>query len=954
MTRVIYSTFTESTPGTTSPALTAEEIEEINASIAGLVDDGILSSYEKRTYFVAKMIELDQLAVSLIARATASEISTTAIVASKNTHDTYLSTLSPAWDDLLFDTEVNRTILLANIEDFTQQIANLQAVLYSTIIIPKGIYSPTTTYNPGDAVTYLGNGYIRIGSGPTTGIDPTNTTFWKIYVNKGDSGLAFLLTNESHIVSADTDGGSYSLVGAGGAFKVFDGFTEVTSSGVTYSVVAPTTKNGLTMSINSSTGIYSLSGTEWTSDSETFLLRAVYSGITVDLVYSITKAKSGSIGQDAKTLTLISDRQTIAYNAAGLPTPSVQTTTFTVNKQNTTEPVTWSITDASGTPMTPASSYLSAVSEGIVTMTESQFNSARNGTAGVIVTASITDGVTFSDKISVVRVQEGATGSPGTPAVTGYLTNENFSLFAFANGNVVSYSGATGNFVVFQGSTNVSTSFSLSTLSNPQALTVNYSGQTYTVTGGMDNNEDTATLTIRATGTVSPFIGVTIDKIFTLVKAKGGYEIVSTLPTTNLFEGRMVFLTTDDKLYRYTGSAWTAAVPAVDITGQLADAQIAALAASKVTGQLSNAQIADLAAAKLTGQITQTQITDNSISTSKLAATAVTADKIASSAIVADKIASNAVTAVKIQAGAIETAKIAAGAVTAGELAAGSVIAGKIAANAVTATNIASNSIIADKIAAGAVTAAKIGVTELTAITANIGEATAGVLRNFGNTTRIDLNAGRIIFDNGTYLKASGVGFGTSNQFIEWFGVRPSGGNLALCSEANAIQYLKTNGDAYFGGSLSAGLLRNAATATGLLSTETIELGPFGSNGDTRVVVVSYTYSEYLEIINAASWSGTPSAALILERWNGSSWTSLTTFSATGSVFGVDGFSESERGYISIGMSGSTTFTDTSGGTSIRYRARLTSRTLPTVTSTISSGGPYIPEQQLGIISTEE
>ena len=203
----------------------------------------------------------------------------------------------------------------------------------------------------------------------------------------------------------------------------------------------------------------------------------------------------------------------------------------------------------------------------------------------------------------------GTTGPAGTAAISGYLTKEAVQLFAYANGAVVSYTPASGSFKIFSGNTDVSSSFSLSTLSNPQALTVSYSSQTYSVTAGFDVNEDTASLTIRATGS-GTYVGVTIDKVFSLSKAKGGYEIVATLPTTDLFEGRVVFLTTDDKLYRYTGSAWTAAVPAVDISGTLADAQIAALAASKVTGQLSDSQLAAIAAAKVTGQLTNTQIAD--------------------------------------------------------------------------------------------------------------------------------------------------------------------------------------------------------------------------------------------------------------------------------------------------------------------------------------------------------
>lgn len=272
--------------------------------------------------------------------------------------------------------------------------------------------------------------------------------------------------------------------------------------------------------------------------------------------------------------------------------------------------------------------------------------------------------------------------------------------------------------------------------------------------------------------------------VSTTAQAKVGVEIVGSLPVSDLFEGRVVYLTTDDKLYRYNGSAWTTAVPSTDIsgtladaqiaavaaskitgqltdaqladlsatkvtglltnaqiadiastkiTGQLSDTQIAALAATKITGQLTNTQIADVATTKLTGQITTTQITDNAISAPKIAAGAVVAGKIAADAVTSNEIAANAVTAAEIAAGAITTAKIAAGAVTAGEIAAnaitsekinaGAITTAKIAAGAVTAGEIAANAITSEKINAGAITTGKIAAGAVTA-----GEIAAGAI----------------------------------------------------------------------------------------------------------------------------------------------------------------------------------------------------------------------------------
>jgi hypothetical protein len=366
-------------------------------------------------------------------------------------------------------------------------------------------------------------------------------------------------------------------------------------------------------------------------------------------------------------------------------------------------------------------------------------STAGNGPPGANWTLLASQGVDGAD---------GPPGADGTPAISGFLTKEAVQVFAYANGGVVSYAPASGSFKVFSGNTDVSTSFSLSTLSNPQALTVSYSGQTYSVTAGFDDGEDTATLGIRATGS-GAYAGITIDKLFSLSKAKGGYEIVATLPLTDLFEGRVVFLTTDDKLYRYTGAAWTTAVPAADISGTLADAQIAAVAAAKVTGQLTDAQIAAIAAAKVTGQITGTQITDGAISTAKLAANSVTSNEIAANTITAADIAALTITASQIAAATITGAKIAANTIAAGNIAADTITANEIAANAITATEIATNAITADKINAGAVTAAKMNVTSLDAITATI-----GTLRTATTGARLEIASNQIrVYDSSNVLR---------------------------------------------------------------------------------------------------------------------------------------------------------------------------------------------------------
>ena len=251
-------------------------------------------------------------------------------------------------------------------------------------------------------------------------------------------------------------------------------------------------------------------------------------------------------------------------------------------------------------------------------------------------------------------------------------------------------------------------------------------------------------------------------------------ERVAALPSTGLTQGRVVLLTSDNKLYRYTGSAWTSAVPATDLTGQVNGTQIAdaAITATKIGNDavttakiateaitaaelgvdaVTSAKIANSAitaekigssavtTAKIANNaitsdlisasaITETKIASDAITTPKIAAGAITASEIASDAITADKVAANAITAGSIAAGAVTAAEIASGAITTSKLAAGAVTANEIAADAITTDKIAANAVTASEITSGAITTAKIAAGAVTATEIDAGAVTTGKL----------------------------------------------------------------------------------------------------------------------------------------------------------------------------------------------------------------------------------
>ena len=296
--------------------------------------------------------------------------------------------------------------------------------------------------------------------------------------------------------------------------------------------------------------------------------------------------------------------------------------------------------------------------------------------------------------------------------------------------------------------------------------------------------------TIPAASIVGQIVSAQIaESAITTAKFAAGLtpvEIVGTLPSSGNFEGRQAFLTTDNKLYRYTGTAWTASVATVDLTGQIVDTQItdAAITATKIA----------------TSAVTTTKIADDAITTPKLVASAITSDKINALAITADKVAVNAITSDKIAANAIIAGKISTNAVTAGTIAANAVTAGTIDANAVTAGTIAAGAVNTDQLAANAVRAGKIyaGAVDTDALAANA--VTAGKILA-GTITGDKIAANTITSDKITVsdLSAISANIGTITS-----GSITASGSVSVGTGTKAVSINSTNGLQIAGGRINA------------------------------------------------------------------------------------------------------------------------------------------------------
>jgi len=345
-------------------------------------------------------------------------------------------------------------------------------------------------------------------------------------------------------------------------------------------------------------------------------------------------------------------------------------------------------------------------------------------------------------------------------------------------------------------------------------------------------------------------------------------EVLSALPTTGNFAGRAVFLTTDGKLYRYFGSAYTAAVPTTDLSGTVASAQIAdsAITANKIadavitatkftstvkpieivsslptTGNVQGRMVflttdnklyryststssytAAVATVDLTGTITGTQIADAAVSSAKLVDASVVTAKLADAAISGPKLQDSAVTSAKILDTAITLSKFAnnlapvenvsalpssgnfqgrvvllttdgkiyrynAGAwtkaVDGADLVANSVTANSIATGTITANQIASGTITATQIAANSISTNRLLVSDLTNNAENPNFQQGNVGWGGANIVSDSNNA----YNGGTWvgrIETSGVSVLRNNMFMA----------VAPGDELYGYAIVKTNG----------------------------------------------------------------------------------------------------------------------------------------------------------------
>ena len=228
---------------------------------------------------------------------------------------------------------------------------------------------------------------------------------------------------------------------------------------------------------------------------------------------------AGTNGQDAKNIILTGDSQVFKINKDNAITPStIQVTAYAFN----TAATSWTYSTNGGRTFSSAIPAGASRNGNMVTITGSTMTSN-----SIVIRAS--DG-TVEDVFTVYKVADGSDGSDGSPASMAFLTNENVTFSANAQGqissttitsNVVAYEGETKKIPTIGTITGVPTGMTITpstiTASNEIMLTITIANN---ATLGSNSN-NMGVISIPITSPVNTVLSLTWSKVNSGAKGAG-------------------------------------------------------------------------------------------------------------------------------------------------------------------------------------------------------------------------------------------------------------------------------------------------------------------------------------------------------------------------------------------------------------------------------------------------
>lgn len=227
-----------------------------------------------------------------------------------------------------------------------------------------------------------------------------------------------------------------------------------------------------------------------------------------------------------------------------------------------------------------------------------------------------------------------------------------------------------------------------------------------------------------------------------------------------------------------------------------------------------------------------------------------------------------------------------------------------------------------------------------------------------GGADGIEMTKGYLRVWRGNSQRIIGNGFGDSGEgLIDYFG--PNVGAVAA-SKANATVWMDVNGNAYWGGSLAAGVLRNAVQTTTTITVGTsVTTGLFSTNGRNKAVTIGFSrrHSRIKTALGSQGFvagAGANGATINVYRTlNGQGEVLWQQFGVGGSVEILNEFDGPDRATSTWG--GSISINDPADGSTQRsYRAEVVGFTEQTVTHQSGSFDQQTITQSLSLVSIEQ
>jgi len=337
---------------------------------------------------------------------------------------------------------------------FTTEIQGMEGTIYYEFIVGSTTKQNATTSTftladsdepgPTDAPIKV---LVKARQGASDGTVLSQDSVSIFAVQDGQNTVTGLLTNEAHTAAADKDGVVSSFSGAGGTFKVYYGNTDITSNAKTAFTVASET--GVDVSINSSTGVYTVNSMSAGQGTATFSCEVEGSlvggvdntdDVTITKTYSIGKSQVGATGTggtagQANAIVYAYQRSSSALSSnPGAVTVSLTGTTSgtitTGSLQNG-----WSKTIPSGNDPLYVVAATAAGNGSTDTIAANEWSSA-------VVLAQGQDGTSGTNNATVTLYQQtNSSSAPTTGANSG--KPEGNSTYTFANGSL-SFTTANG------------------------------------------------------------------------------------------------------------------------------------------------------------------------------------------------------------------------------------------------------------------------------------------------------------------------------------------------------------------------------------------------------------------------------------------------------------------------------------------------------------------------------